>query len=32
MRISFACSLKTLEDAVQRIGRVLSASAARRTG
>jgi aspartate aminotransferase len=32
MRISFACSLKTLEDAVQRIGRALTASTARRTG
>jgi len=32
MRISFACSLKTLEDAVERIGRALAASAARRTG
>jgi aspartate aminotransferase len=32
MRLSFACSLKTLEDAVQRIGRALTASAARRTG
>jgi aspartate aminotransferase len=32
MRISFACGLKTLEDAVQRIGRALAASATRRAG
>jgi aspartate aminotransferase len=32
MRISFACSMETLEDAVRRIGRALAASAARRTG
>jgi aspartate aminotransferase len=32
MRISFACSMQTLEDAVLRIERALAASAARRTG
>jgi aspartate aminotransferase len=32
MRISFACSMETLEDAVRRIERALAASAARRTG
>jgi aspartate aminotransferase len=32
MRLSFACGLKTLEDAVQRIGRALASSGARRTG
>jgi aspartate aminotransferase len=32
MRLSFACGLKTLEDAVQRIGRALASSAARRAG
>ena len=32
MRISFACSMETLEDAVLRIERALAASAARRTG
>jgi len=32
IRISFACSMETLEDAVRRIGRALAASAARRTG
>jgi aspartate aminotransferase len=32
VRISFACSMETLEDAVGRIERALAASAARRTG
>jgi aspartate aminotransferase len=32
MRLSFACSMETLQDAVQRIERALAASAARRTG
>ena len=32
IRISFACSMETLEDAVRRIERALAASAARRTG
>jgi aspartate aminotransferase len=32
MRISFACSMETLEDALRRIERALAASAARRTG
>jgi aspartate aminotransferase len=32
MRISFACSMETLEDALGRIERALAASAARRTG
>jgi aspartate aminotransferase len=32
VRISFACSMETLEDAVRRIERALAASAARRTG
>jgi aspartate aminotransferase len=32
MRISFACSMQTLEDAMRRIERAVSASAARRTG
>jgi aspartate aminotransferase len=32
MRISFACSMETLEDAVRRIARALAASAARRAG
>jgi aspartate aminotransferase len=32
MRISFACSMETLEDAVRRIERALAASAARRAG
>ena len=32
MRISFACSMETLEDAVRRIERALAASTARRTG
>jgi aspartate aminotransferase len=32
MRISFACSMQTLEDAVRRIERAIRAPAARRTG
>jgi aspartate aminotransferase len=32
VRISFACSMETLEDAVRRIERALAASAARRAG
>jgi aspartate aminotransferase len=32
MRISFACSMETLEDAMRRIERALAASAARRAG
>ena len=32
MRISFACSMETLEDALRRIERALAASAARRAG
>ena len=32
MRISFACSLQTLEDAVRRIERALTSAAARRAG
>jgi aspartate aminotransferase len=32
VRISFACSMQTLEDAVRRIERVVSTPAARRTG
>ncbi len=32
IRISFACSMETLEDALHRIERALAASAARRTG
>jgi aspartate aminotransferase len=32
MRISFACGMSTLEDAVRRIERALATSAARRTG
>jgi aspartate aminotransferase len=32
VRLSFACSMETLEDAVRRIERALAASAARRTG
>jgi bifunctional pyridoxal-dependent enzyme with beta-cystathionase and maltose regulon repressor activities len=32
MRISFACSMQTLEDALRRIERAVTAPAARRTG